>query len=695
MFPALRPRTPGAGDAGAILVALLLAFASEAAGQARVTFNKDVAPIVFEHCVACHRPGEIAPFSLLSYQDARPHAAAIVRAVRNRDMPPWKPVAGYGPGLAGARLLSAAEIATIERWVAGNAVEGDASDLPGTPAFVEGWQLGQPDLIVTMQKAYEVSAGRADFLRSFVIPIPTDRMRYVRGIEFRPGNARMVHHANLRIDSTGAARRLDEADREPGFDGFVVAGNFPDGHFLGWTPGQVAPLLPEDMAWRLPPGSDLVVQLHINPGTSPEAVQPSIGLFFTDRPPARTPLMIRLGRHDIDIAPGARNHVAADEYVLPVDVEVRGLQPHAHYRAREIRGKAILPDGRERWLIFIRDWDFNWQDVYRFSEPVSLPRGTALKLEVVYDNSAANRRNPDRPPRRIRWGESSADEMGDLWIQVLTRSADDRARLAADVGPKVMAADAAGYEKMIEVDPRNARLHEAAAAIYLSLGGVDAAGRHLREALRIAPDSVEAHYNLASALARQRRPNEAIEHLRRVVELEPQHVAAHANLGAVLRSQQRLDEASEELIRALALDPSNAVAHTNLAGILAERDSTAEAIAHYRQALDTNPDVLEALTNLSWILATHRDQGVRNPADAVRLADRAAALSGRTDVRALDTLAAALAAAGDFEQAVSTVQTAIMLAQRSGSAETVRQLQERLDLYRRKTPLYAASAAPR
>ncbi|OFW27242.1 MAG: hypothetical protein A3H97_12885 [Acidobacteria bacterium RIFCSPLOWO2_02_FULL_65_29] len=671
-----------------LVAAVLLTAASDASGQTRVTFTRDVAPILFEHCASCHRPENIGAFSLLTYQDARPRAGAIARATRSRAMPPWKPEPGYGGDFIGARRLTDTEITTIQRWVDEGAVEGSPADRPLVPIFPEGWRLGQPDLVVTMQTPYEVRAGGSDVLRSFVIPISTDRTRYVRGIEFRPGNTRVVHHANLRIDGSRSARRLDEADPEPGFDGFIMAGNFPDGHFLGWTPGQLPPLMPADMAWRLSPGNDLVVQLHINSGAAAAVVQPSVGFFFTDQPPARTPLMIRLGRHDIDIAPGARNHVTSDQYVLPVDVEVRALQPHAHNRAKEIRGRATLPDGTETWLIYIKDWDFNWQDVYRYAEPVVLPRGTTLRLEVTYNNSTANRRNPDRPARRVRWGESSADEMGDLWIQVLARTSDDRARLAADFGPKVMAEDAAGYEKMLEVDPLNARLHEAAASIYLTLNRTEAAVGHLREALRVNPESVEAHYNLATAFARQRQPDQAIDHLQRAIQLDPAHVGARVNLGAVLRMERRFSEALDQLRRALDLQPTNAAAHTNIAGILAVQQNVREALSHYRQALETNPDVLEALTDLAWILATSADATIRDPTGAVRLAERAVGLTNRQEVRPLETLAAAFASAGRFDQAISAIETAVDVAGQSGSSETVRQLRERLQLYRRNVPPY-------
>ena len=306
-----------------------------ATAQSRVTFSKDIAPIVFEHCASCHRPGEIAPFSLLTYRDVRPWAVAIARATHARSMPPWKPEPGYGHEFVGARRLDPQQIGLIQQWVDGGAVEGDPADLPPPPVVVPGWRLGEPDLIVRLPDPYALPAGGADILRNFVIPAPIREGRYVRAFEFHPGNSRVVHHANIRVDRTRRSRQLDAADRDPGFDGRLTTAEFPDGHFLGWTPGQLPPPLPAGMAWRLDENSDLVVQLHLHPADTPQTVQPSIGLFFTDTPPARTPLMLRLGRQNIDIAPGDRDYVVRDSYVLPVDVDVHAVQPHAHFRARQ------------------------------------------------------------------------------------------------------------------------------------------------------------------------------------------------------------------------------------------------------------------------------------------------------------------------------------------------------------------------
>lgn len=601
-------------------------------------------------------------------------------------MPPWKPDPVEGLAFAGARRLGQADIETIRRWVDDGALEGNPSDLPPPPRFPDGWQLGQPDLVVTMEEAYTLppaGPGRRDMLRNFVLPVPLPAARYVRGFEFRPGNPRVVHHANVKINRTRASRTLDSVDREVGFDGRLSFGAaFPEGHFLGWTPGQLPPLPTEAAAWRLEPGSDLVVQLHLRPTERPEPIRVSIGLFFTDLSPTQTPVMLRLGRQDLDMPAGDLEYRIEDRYRLPVDVRLLAVQPHAHYRAREVTGTAILPDGSTRPLLHIGEWDFDWQDLYRYAVPVALPKGTVLTMALRYDNSAGNRRNPDRPPRRVRWGQTSDDEMGDLWFQVLPATEEDRHTLVADFGPKVLGEDAIGYETLIASEPGNARLHEAAAGIQLSLGLIDRGVAHLEAALRIDPGSVEAHYNLATARIWQRRIPEAVEHFSRALAMAPDHVGAHVNLASVLRGQGDAAGAAAHLRRALEIDPANAAAHANLGGILMAERRVREALDAYRTALQANPDLLEPLTELAWTLATSTEADFRRPDEAIAYGERARRLTRNGDVRVLDALAAAYASAGRYADAVALLEQAVGLVPSNAAPDALRLLRERLRLYR-------------
>jgi hypothetical protein len=533
------------------------------------TFAADVAPLVFAACGSCHRPGGPAPFSLLSYDEVRKHATQIAQVTRSRFMPPWKADADAGP-FVGQRRLSEREIALIEEWVRAGAPAGDLHHLPKAPSRTDGWQLGTPDLVVTIPDAYRLQAEPTDVFRIFAIRLPIDRVRYVRGLEFLPGNPRVVHHANIRIDYSPATRQLDAADPDPGYDGLMPrSAVYPDGHFLGWTPGQIAPLVPSTFAWPLQPGADLVVQLHMQPSGAPELVQPVIGLYFSDEPPTRTPAILRLGSQGIEIPPGESNYTITDSYVVPVDVELHAVQPHAHYRAREIRGLATLPDGTVRPLIRIGEWDFRWQHVYRYQTPIALPKGTRLSMEYRYDNSAQNPRNPDRPPRRVFWGQRTVDEMGDLWFQLVPQDHRDLTTLNTETERKMALEDVTGYETMLRVTPDDAELHDDVALLYLRLEKPDRAAAHFRASVMLKPRAAAAHFNYATALSVAGQVDDAIGEYERALEIEPTHGRAHNNLGSVLAALGKHVEALRHLGEAVRLEPENVQAHANLARVTA------------------------------------------------------------------------------------------------------------------------------
>jgi tetratricopeptide (TPR) repeat protein len=664
----------------ALTVALTMS-AGAAAPAGPVTFSRDVAPIVFDRCGICHHPGGTAPFSLLTYPAARQRATLVAAVTRSRVMPPWKSEPGYGEFI-GHRHLSDAEIGVIQQWLADGAPEGDRRDLPAPPQWTDGWQLGTPDLIVTLPRPYVLQPDGTDVSRVFVLPLPVGTMRYVRGLEFRPGNQRVVHHANIRIDRTPASRQLDDQDPAPGYDGVLShSAVYPDGHFLGWTPGQVAPLLTKGLAWRLAPGSDLVVEVHMKPSGKTERVEPSIGLYFGDDPPERTPAMLRLGRQSIDIAPGEKDYTITDSFVLPVDVEVQAVQPHAHYRAREVTGVATLPDGTTKWLISIKDWDVRWQHVYRYVTPFALPRGTTLAVRYTYDNSADNPRNPEQPPRRVQWGQWAKDEMGDLWIQVLTRDDRDLQRLNDAYHPKLLAEDIVGYETMIRADPSRVQLHDDVAVLYLELGRAREAAAHFEASAALKPQSAAAHFNLGTALTMAGRLDEAIVHYQRALQIRPDYGLAHNNLGNVLLRLGRPDEALQHFRDALRLDPSNAEAHYNAGSVLRSRGDLAAALAQFREAVELKPDSTSAVASLAWLLATAPDAALRNAGEAIRYGERAADLTRRTDASALDILAAAYASAGQFDRAIAITQEALVLKPDDALAAAIHQRQA---LYRQR-----------
>ena len=556
--------------------------ASEARAQ---TFTKDVAPIVFDACVTCHRQGGPGPFPLTTYDEVRRRATLIAEVTRTGFMPPWKVAPDVGH-FVGQRQLTAREIAIINQWAKSGTPEGDPQALPALPKFAGGWLLGRPDLIVTPDQPFSLPAQQTDAFRIFAIRLPVTKRTYVTGIEFHPGNARVVHHANIRVDRTPATRRLDDADPLPGYDGLMPrTAEYPEGHFLGWTPGQIAPLVPPELAWTLEPGSDLVVQLHLQPSGAVEDVLPEIGLYFSDRTPARTPTILRLGSQGIDIPAGEAAYVIRDSYVVPVDVQLLAIQPHAHYRARELRGVAQLPDGSSRVVMHIKDWDFRWQHVYREETPIPLPKGTRLSMEYTYDNSASNVRNPELPPARVFWGQRSRDEMGDLWFQLLTSNESDRARLRAEVDGKMTAEDIVGYETMLKVSPNDAELHDDVALLYLGLGFAANAVRHFQASATLKPESAPAHYNLGTALAQAGRFDESIKAFRDALARRPDYALAHGNLGRVLLVKADVAEALGHFQEAVRLDPNNPQNLLGLSEVLAQRGAFDLAVETLDRAL--------------------------------------------------------------------------------------------------------------
>jgi tetratricopeptide (TPR) repeat protein/mono/diheme cytochrome c family protein len=621
--------------AAGFLVAALTCSGAYAHGAAQkpaneVTFTRDIAPILYRQCATCHRPDGAAPFSLLTYDDARRHAAQIAAATASRYMPPWKPEPGFGD-FAGGRRLGDEEIATIDRWTKGGLVQGNAADLPPQPHWSAGWQLGEPDLVVTLPE-YTLRADGADVFRNFVVTVPGTATRYVRGFEFRPGS-RAVHHANIRLDSTPASKRLDDADPAPGYEGAVLhSADYPDGHFLGWTPGQATPLASGDLTWRLAAGDDLVVQLHLQPTGKPELLRPSIALYFSNEPPTRAPAILRLGHQDLDIAAGDAAYRTTDSYVLPVDAEIRAIQPHAHYRARRVSAFASIPGGGRRPLILIRNWDFNWQDQYRYNTPFWVPAGTKLEMEYEFDNSDANPRNPIHPPGRVGWGWRSSDEMADVWIQLMTRSEADRARLAADVRRKMAAEDVVGSETLVAREPDYVDLRNDTALLYLELGQPQKALTHFAAVRRLKPQSPVARYNVAVALEALGRNAEAKGEYEAAVQFDPQYSAAHNNLGSLLVAEGRVADARAHYERAVATGATNVEARNNLGAVLVAFSEFAAAIPYLQEAIRLRTEYPEAHFNLARALAG--SNRFAEAIDEATIAGQQAAAVGKTALAA-------------------------------------------------------------
>jgi mono/diheme cytochrome c family protein len=390
------------------------------------TFDKDIAPILYQNCAGCHRPGEVAPFSLLTYNDAAKRASLIATVTAKHYMPPWKAEPGYGH-FEDERRLTDSQIATIAEWARNGAPEGDPRLKPAVPQFASGWQAGRPDAVLTMLQPFQIPADGPDVFQCFVIPLNFTADQYVRTVEFHPGNPRVVHHALFFLDANGEAGKLDSATREPGYRCFGGPQVEVSGALGGWAPGAIPRPLPNGVAHAVKQGTDLVIQIHYHPSGKPETDQSSIGLTFGEKPTKGLAGMIA-GTRLIDLPPGDPHKEVTDSIWVPEDVDLIGITPHAHLLCKEMKVDAKLPDGKTEPLIWISDWDFNWQGQYRYAEPVRLPKGTRIEMKYVYDNSEANPHNPSNPPRRVTFGEQTTDEMALLFLQVTLPRPEDAIR---------------------------------------------------------------------------------------------------------------------------------------------------------------------------------------------------------------------------------------------------------------------------
>jgi Tfp pilus assembly protein PilF len=562
--------------------------------QPQVTFNHDIAPIVFHSCASCHRPGEAAPFSLLTYEDVKKHARQIAEVTRTHNMPPWLP-APQELKFADEMQLPDSQIALIQKWVDEGAVEGSVADQRPQPKFVKGWQLGAPDLILSAEKPLVLPPQGTDTYWNFIFRLPIQETRWVKAVEIRPGDKRYVHHANILVDRAGSLRSR-EAAPGAGFGGMEIRIESqvfdPDSHLLFWKPGTIPYVEPEGMALRLDKGTDLILNTHLQPSGKPEVIQPSIGLYFTSTPASKLPMLLQLENDAaLDIPAGEKNFKVSDEFTLPIDVQLLAIYPHAHYLGKDIQAFAILPDGTQKTLIHIPQWNLSWQAVYRYEQPVLLPKGTTITLRYVYDNSQENPLNPNQPPVRVRAGNRSSDEMCHLWLQVLP------VNYVLQGDPR-MALQEALSRHNVEKNPNDFEAHYNLAAMMQAKGRLDNAVREYVAALRLHPDDAIVNNAIGSALLAMGRADEAAPYLRSALKTRPDYFDAHYNLGNLLASRDDYKGASEQFSLALQTQPGDANAEANLGSALAEMGKFAEAKSHLERALQIDPQHSLARENL-------------------------------------------------------------------------------------------------
>jgi hypothetical protein len=391
---------------------------SVAADLPEPTFSKDVAPIVFKNCVGCHRQGESAPMSLLTYADARPWARAMTRRVNEGSMPPWHADAATGT-FENERRLTAEEKSVISRWADAGAPEGDPRDLPAQPAFVEGWKIGQPDVVFQMTEDYAVPAGGTVQYQYFTIPTNLTETKWLRAIEVRPGNPALVHHVLVYYqappDGSDVAPIIGQAGRAG--RGAAPAGGVGRPLALGqrqllatYAPGTAPQSFRPGTAMRLPAGARLILQMHYTANGTAGTDRTKVGLIFTKEAPATEIRATQFVNTLFTIPPGAADYRVDAETDFQQDATLWGVFPHTHVRGKRWNYVLALPDGTMKPLLSVSKYDFNWQTYYMFKEPLEIPKGARILSSAWYDNSAANRSNPD-PTIAVRWGDQTWEEM--------------------------------------------------------------------------------------------------------------------------------------------------------------------------------------------------------------------------------------------------------------------------------------------
>lgn len=391
-----------------------------AAVKGSPTYAKDVAPILRSKCEGCHRPGEVAPFSLQTFEQASAWSVDIKRYTQNHQMPPWKPTPGYGDFQEESTInLSDGERATLAKWVDAGSPLGRAKDIPPPAQFSSGWKLGEPDMVIEPPKDYHLAADGDDVYRHFVINPNFTEDRYLSAVEVKPGNRAVVHHVIGYIDGTPvngvyASEKLDGKDKDgqPGYTSFGGPGFVPTGIMGGWAPGNEAHLLPDGLGIYIPKGARIALEVHYHKDGKTETDRTKLGLHFCRSTVDKQVAGLFVLNFGFQIPPGASHHEVKATSIVQKDSHIFSVTPHMHLIGREMKVWATLPDGTEKPLVWIKDWDFNWQNSYFLKEPLAVPKGTKISLVSYYDNSSDNPRNPKQNlTRTIGWGEQTTDEM--------------------------------------------------------------------------------------------------------------------------------------------------------------------------------------------------------------------------------------------------------------------------------------------
>ncbi|MEM6703533.1 MAG: tetratricopeptide repeat protein [Acidobacteriota bacterium] len=544
----------------------------------------DIRPIVERRCASCHFSGGPAGFALLEPRHFRPRRRQVENALRSGEMPPWLP-RGSSPDFVGDRRLEPGELDALIDWLEAGTPGIESEESTPAKAPESSWQLGPPDLVIRTETVVVPAAGN-DVFRNLVSPVTgLEAPTWVRAIEIRPSSPEVVHHVVLTVDETPSSRRLDAADPQPGFSGMETASNArsPGGSFVGWTPGKSADPGRAEVAWRLAPHADFVALLHLLPSGTERSVGLEIGVHFAEEPPTKQPVALRLGSMSLEIREGVEEAVVRDRFELPVTARLTSVYPHAHYLARRLEAWALLPTGERMALLEIPAWDFHWQDQYRLAAPVTLPAGTTLEMRYSY--SAAT------PPRTVRFGPSSFDEMADLWLELFAVGPDDR--------------------RALETAAREHQLSNAETGLRQEVA-------RFAESAETAQQLTEAYFRLAGNLLQQRKSSEATEALEAALDLDAQHVGALTNLGNLRLAEGDLDGALSALERAAALEPESGDALFNVANAHLASGDAERALHGFDAVLQRTPERDGAWLNRG--IALHRSGRLEAAIDSFRRA---------------------------------------------------------------------------
>jgi peroxiredoxin len=390
------------------------------------TYSKEVARILQQNCRECHRQGQVGPFALDTYEQARKRAEDIAALAEDRLMPPWKAAPNVGPKFKHDRSLSAQNIAILASWAEAGAPEGNPADLPPPKKFPDGWTLeGGPDLVLDIGTDFPVPAAGGDVYRCFVVPTNQPKDVYISGIEYQPGNRRVVHHVLAYVDTKGEARKKDADDPGPGYSCFSGPGVEIHGDLGGWAPGNQPTQLDDGIGRALPRNADVVIQIHYHPNGKAEVDRTRIGLRFARKPIRQTLHWNAALNLDMKLPFGESNTEIQAAWPVPVDLIAHAVTPHMHLLGKDMLMTVTFPDGHTQDLIKIDNWDFNWQYTYYFEKPLDLPKGSVVNVVAHYDNSAGNPRRPrEMKPEEVHWGEATTDEMCIGFIGVTKKDQD-------------------------------------------------------------------------------------------------------------------------------------------------------------------------------------------------------------------------------------------------------------------------------